>query len=419
MRRVVITGLGIVVPSGIGVEEFWRNSNAGRSYVRHEPTMVELGLQSHVVASVDHFALADQHPPEVVAELEGLSRFTQFGVTAGSMALADAGLPEGRVGSDRAGVIASSAIAGTPEFQDTYQRLSDGGQVPCRPLPPDSRLYDAVFANFTPAWLARRWDLRGPCTALTTGCTAGIDALGLGYDLVRHGELDVALTGAAEAPLCGISYATLDIIGSLAVSDGPPNQASRPFDARRSGFVISEGAAALVLEELEHARRRGARIYAELLGYASLNNANHMTDLAPDGAAMAAVIRQSLAGAGVEPDAIDYINAHGSSTPQNDVFETRAFKTVFGERASAIPISSTKSMIGHPLSPASLVGVIASIGAMELQTVPPTINYEFPDPDCDLDYVPNRARAHTVRTALVTASGFGGIHSCAVVAQPR
>lgn len=417
MRRVVITGLGIVVPSGVGVEQFWRNSTLGRSYTRHEQLMVDMRMKSHVISDLVGFELAEHHPREVVAELADMSRFVQFGATAGAMAIRDAG-PLDPEGGDRRGVVWSSAIGGTPEFQQMYEERSDSGRLALRPLPDGSNFYDSVFLNFVPAWLARRFGLRGPCTSLTTGCTAGIDAMGLGFDLVRHGELDLAVTGAAEAPLCGVSYATLDVIGSLAAADVPPDRASRPFDALRSGFVLGEGSCAAVLEDLEHAVRRGARIYGEVLAYASLNNAHHMTDLAPDGAAMAAVIRTCLRAAGIRGEELDYINAHGSSTPQNDLFETRAFKDVFGARAYQIPISSTKSMIGHSLSSASLVGVAAAIGTMETGLLPPTINQEVPDPDCDLDYVPNQARPAVVRTALVTASGFGGIHSCAVVARP-
>jgi minimal PKS ketosynthase (KS/KS alpha) len=415
MRRVVITGLGIVVPSGVGCAEFWRNNNAGRSFTRYEPSMEAMGLKSHVIASLDGFRLSDHHASDVVDEVGPLSRFVQFGVTAGSMAVRDAGLPEADFTRERSGLVFSSAIGGTPEFQEMYEQQSARGTEALRRLPEGSRFYDSVFLNFTPAWLARRYRLLGPCTSLTTGCTAGIDAMGLGFDLVRFGELDVVVTGAAEAPLCGVSYATLDVIGSLASSDVPAAAASRPFDSLRSGFVLSEGAAAVVLEDWEHACRRGVRVYGEVLAYSSLNNAYHMSDLAPDGAAMAAVLRGCLADADLRPDGIDYINAHGSSTPQNDLFETRAFKSELGEHAYRVPISSTKSMIGHSLSSASLVGVVATIGAMQTGVVPPTINLDHPDLECDLDYVPNRARPHVVRTALVSASGFGGIHSCAAL----
>lgn len=391
MNRVVVTGIGIIAPSGVGKEEFWRNNTAGAGFLSREPKMEEMGIRSRVVSRVAGWAVADHHEPAEAASLSRLSRFAQFGVTVGGMAARDAGLrPVGENGQDggaeagdvdyeRAGVVFSSAIGGTPEFQDTYEELSDRGAHPVDPFPEESCFYDSVFLNYAPAWTARTFGLRGPCTSLTTGCTAGIDAMGLGFDLVRHGDLSLVVTAAAEAPLSGISYATLDIIGSLAVGDWPPERASRPFDARRGGFVLGEGAAAVVLEALDHAIARRARIYGEVLGYASLNNARHMTDLAPDGAAMAAVLRRLIDDADLPVHIVDYVNAHGSSTDQNDLFETQALKTVLGGHAYRIPVSSTKSMIGHSLSAASLTGVIATIGAIRSGMVPPTANYEFPD----------------------------------------
>lgn len=424
MNRVVITGVSIIAPSGVGKAEFWRNNTQGLGCLSHEPLMERIGLRSRVVSRVLGFDLAEHHDPRDLPWLSRLSRFAQFGVTVGAMAAVDAGLPrltQGRlpgVDPGRAGVVFSSAIGGTPEFQEAYEELSERGAHPVDAFPEDSVFYDSVFLNYAPAWTARTFGLRGPCTSLTTGCTAGIDALGLGFDLVRQGELDLVVTAAAEAPLSGLAYATLDVIGSLAVGDWPPERASRPFDARRGGFVLGEGAAAVVLENAASALARGARIYGEVLGYSSQNHAKHMTDLAPDGVAMASVLRGVLRVAGVEPQAVDYVNAHGSSTPQNDVFETQALKAVLGEHAYKIPVSSTKSMIGHSLSAASLTGVIATIGAIETGMVPPTINYEFPDEECDLDYVPNQARRHHVGTALVMASGFGGIHSGALLRGP-
>jgi len=424
VNDVVITGIGIIAPSGVGKADFWRNNTAGLGCLSAEPLMERIGLRSRVVSRASGFDLAAHHRRQDLPWFSRLSRFAQFGVTVGAMAAGDAGLPradEGRLpGSDpgRAGVVFSSAIGGTPEFQDAYEELSEHGAHPINAFPEDSVFYDSVFLNYAPAWTARAFGLRGPCTSLTTGCTAGLDALGLGFDLVREGELDLVVTAAAEAPLSGLAYATLDVIGSLAVGDWPAERASRPFDARRGGFVLGEGAAAVVLENRATAIARGARIYAEVLGYSSQNNARHMTDLAPDGDSMASVLTGVLRVAGAEPHAVDYVNAHGSSTPQNDVFETQALKTVLGGHAYRIPVSSTKSMIGHSLSAASLTGVVATVGAIQTGMVPPTVNYEFPDPECDLDYVPNTARRHHVGTALVMASGFGGIHSGALLRRP-
>jgi minimal PKS ketosynthase (KS/KS alpha) len=430
MNRVVVTGIGIIAPSGVGKEEFWRNNTAGAVFLSYEPEMEKIGVRSRAVSRVAAWDVADHHEPAVAASLSRLSRFAQFGVTVGGMAARDAGLrPVGGNGKDngarasdvdfeRAGVVFSSAIGGTPEFQAAYEELSERGTHPVGPFPEDSCFYDSVFLNYAPAWTAKTFGLRGLCTSLTTGCTAGIDAMGQAFDLVRHGDQSLVVAAAAEAPLSGISYATLDIIGSLAVGDWPPERASRPFDARRGGFVLGEGAAALVLEDLDHAIARRARIYGEVLGYMSMNNARHMTDLARDGAAMAAVLQRLIDDAEVPPEMVDYVNAHGSSTDQNDRFETQALKTVLGDHAYRIPVSSTKSMIGHSLSAASLTGVVATLGAIRSGMVPPTANYEFSDPDCDLDYVPNVPREHHVGAALVMASGFGGIHSAALLRRP-
>jgi 3-oxoacyl-(acyl-carrier-protein) synthase len=415
MNRVLITGVGIVAPSGVGTAEFWANNAAGLSFIEHEPEMVAMGLKSHVVSRVGQFSVHDHLQPDAADEVSPLSRFVQFGIVAGTQAIEQSALVGAMAKPERCAVICSSAIGGTPEFQAAYEDLTDGGRLPVRALPDSSNFYDSVFLNYVPTWLATRFQLRGPCTSLTTGCTAGIDALALGFELVRYGEADVVLAEAAEAPHSGIAYATLDVIGSLSTVDCSPERSSRPFDAKRAGFVLGEGAVAVVLEEYGHARRRSAKSFAEVLGCASYNNAHHMSDLAADGDAMALVIRRCLDEACVQVADVDYINAHGSSTPQNDVFETNAIKQVFGIRAYEVPISSTKSMIGHSLSAASLTGVVAALGAIQHGVIPPTINYEFADPLCDLDYVPNVARKADVRVALVTASGFGGIHTCAIL----
>ncbi|UNS99089.1 alpha/beta fold hydrolase [Streptomyces tubbatahanensis] len=416
MRRVAVTGIGILAPSGSSPEEFWRNNAAGRSWLKHEPLLEALGLKSRTVAPIENFDLRRHHTPQDAAELAGLSRFVQLTVTAGMLACQDASLGEGGFAPERAGTVLSSAIGGTPEFQVAYEEQSDNGTRPLRAFPEEHRFYDAVFLNYPPSWLARRFGLRGPSGTLTTGCTAGLDALGLAFEQIRQGELDIVVAGAGEAPLSGLAYSTLDVIGSLSVAEGPPETASRPFDATRAGFVLGEGAASLVLEDYDHAVARGARVHAEVLGFASSNNAHHMSDLAADGESMTVVIEGALRDAGVEGADIDYVNAHGSSTPQNDVFETQALKRALGqEHARRTPVSSTKSMIGHSLSSASMVGAIAAMGALRYSVVPPTVHYETPDPECDLDYVPNRSRVHETGTALVSASGFGGIHSCAVL----
>jgi 3-oxoacyl-(acyl-carrier-protein) synthase len=330
----------------------------------------------------------------------------------------DSGLPVGRDETSDGGVVFASAVGGAPEMQELYEKLTEAGIPPIRPAPVAASAYDGIFLDYLPGFLSRHYGLTGMTAALTTGCTAGLDALGLAVEAIRDGELPFAIVGAAESPLNGLSYATLDVIGCLSRADGPVSRASRPFDAGRAGFVISEGAAFVVVEDADHARRRGARAYAEVAGFASTSNAHHMTDLLSDGAPMTLTIERALADAAVAPDAVQYINAHGSSTPQNDLFETNAVKSVFGQRAWSIPISSLKSMIGHSLSSASLMALVATIGAMRRGMVPPTANFETPDPACDLDYVTSGARPAELSTTLVVASGFGGIHSAAVLRRP-
>jgi len=414
-RRVVITGLGVVAPSGVTVERFWDATMAGRVCIEDEPLMSRIGLRCRGVARCREFALGDRWPPEEAAELAALGRFAQLGATAGRDAMEDGCLVSSGADLRDGAVLFASAVGGAPEMQELYERLTDGGRPPIRPREVPASAYDGIFLDFVPGWLARRYGIEGPVAALTTGCTAGLDAMSVGFDLVRHGDARFALAGAAECPLNGISYATLDVIGCLSRCDGPVERASRPFDLTRAGFVIAEGAAFVVLEEAGHARARGARTYAEVLAVASTCNAGHMTDLAADGVPMAATLDRALAEAGARPDEVDYVSAHGSSTPQNDLFETNALKLVFGRRAYSIPVSSLKSTIGHALAPASLLALIATVGAVRRSTVPPTANHSLADPECDLDYVTSGARRRPVRTAVVMASGFGGIHTAAVI----
>ena len=308
------------------------------------------------------------------------------------MAVVDSGLDVMQENLESCGIIFSSAIGGTPYIQKIFEQCSEKGTQPLKHVATGENFYNAGMFNYPAYLIARKYEFQGPVTSLSTGCTAGIDALGLSFEMVQRGEMDVMVAGSSEAPLTSLTYSTLDVIGSLSVTDCEASKASRPFDAKRGGFVIGEAAAVLVLEELEHAKNRGAHIYAEVVSYSSVANAFHMTDLPDHGVPMAAVMERALTQGQVEPEELDYINAHGSSTPQNDLFETNAYKKVLGDKAYRLPISSTKSMIGHSLSSASLVGVVATLGAIELSMVHPTINYEFPDPACELDYVPKCSR---------------------------
>lgn len=417
MKRVVITGIGIVAPNGIGKEMFWDNLFSGKSFVDEEPLMNELGIKSKVNCKIKEFNLSHFQSfkdEEFFKHLSEQERFIQLGVISGKMAIEDSGIAGFPDDGKSAGVIYSSAIGGTPGIEKIFRKVSKRGKDKVRYQPVGEHFYNAGMVNYPAVLLAHQYGLKNICTSLSTGCTAGLDSIGMSFDLIRNGEAKVMLAGASEAPLTEITYATLDIIGALCVAEGEPASRSRPFDKERAGFVISEGAACLVLEELEHALERNAHIYGEVLSFASVNNAYHMTDLNEDGKSMAKVISKALDKGAVEPGSIDYINAHGSSTAQNDLFETRAYKLALGEHAYNIPISSTKSMIGHSLSSASTVGVIAALGSFKYSKVHPTINLNSADHKCDLDYVPNVAREHKVNRALTTASGFGGIHSVGI-----
>ncbi len=418
MQRVVVTGIGIVTPAGVGKDEFWANTLAGTSYIESDSEMRTIGTRSQVLSRARCFDpnrfFNDTGDRFLLME----DRFIQFAVAAGMLAVEDAGLKLEQEDPFEIGVITSTAIGGTPTVSAAWERFTARGTREFRYESLGAPLHHAICSNFPGSVLMRKYGLRGMCLALSTGCTAGIDAVGLSFDIIRSGDAQVIIAGASEAPLAPISYATLDVIGALSVFEGEPSKASRPFDAKRAGFVLGEGAGMLVLESLEHALKRGARIYAEVLSFASGSNAFHMSDLPEDGKPMIAVLRAALDQAKLAPNQIDYINAHGSSTPQNDVFETASYKEVFGQHAARVPISSTKSMVGHSLSAASVTGAIAALGAIQLSKIHPTINYEFPDEACDLDYVTEGARETPVRNAMVTASGFGGIHSVGIFQKP-
>lgn len=419
MKRVVITGIGVIAPLGIGKEQFWKNAIRGESFLTADPEMEAMGIKSKVLCRVTDFDLSQHSSGAEFEHLVEQDRVVQFGVCSGTMAWEDSAIDLNREDPERLGTIYSSAIGGTPYIQKIYEQCTNRGTEEISYVQTGENFYNAGMFNYSAALLARKYNFQGHCTSLSTGCTAGLDALGLSFELIQSGEMDVMVAGATEAPLTSLTYATLDVIGSLSVADCEAEKASRPFDAKRGGFVIGEAAAVLVLEELEHALARGAHIYAEVVSYSSVSNAFHMTDLPDHGIPMAAVVKRALETGKVAPEELDYINAHGSSTPQNDVFETNAYKTVLGDWAYRVPISSTKSMIGHSLSSASLVGVVATLGAIELSTIHPTANYEIPDPICDLDYVPNVAREQEVNTAMLTASGFGGIHSAAILRKVK
>jgi len=416
-KRVVITGIGVVAANGQEKEIVWDNLFAGRSYVEFDKHMDDIGAKSKVNCSIKDFEWHRLSQQYGLGEYDNEARFIKFALIAGIKAFEDSKLKSSSYNPSEAGVVFASAIGGTPTFENIYQQLIDKETNTLNYKPIGEFFYNAGMLNYPANILCKRYNFQNMCTAISTGCTGGIDTVGMAYEAIQCGQAKIIMANASEAPLADITYATLDSIGALCTATGEYNTRSRPFDKNRAGFVIGEGAGAIILEELEHALERDAPIYGEVLAYTSKNNANHMTDLLGNGEALVYAIDEAINQAGISKKEIDYINAHGSSTKQNDIYETTAFKKVFGEHAYRININSTKSMLGHSLASASMLGVIAVLGSFKYAKVHPTINLKTHDPECDLDYTPNIAVKRNVQKAMLTASGFGGIHSVGIFAK--
>jgi minimal PKS ketosynthase (KS/KS alpha) len=345
-------------------------------------------------------------------------RFIQFALVAATEAVDDSGLTLDGDPQARVGVCIGSAVGATTRLEDEYVNVSNAGHDwVVDPRYGSAFLHHALVPSSAATEVACRFQAHGPATVVSTGCTSGIDAIGHAHQLIQDGDADVVIAGASDAPISPISLACFDAIRATTGRNDSPETASRPFDVTRDGFVIGEGAAVLVLEEMETARRRGVHIYAEVAGYASRCNAFHMTGLRPDGVEMAHAITAALAQAKTDPTSIDYVNAHGSGTKQNDRHETAAFKRSLGSHAYDVPVSSLKSMVGHSLGAIGAIEAAACALAIEHSVVPPTANYERPDPECDLDYVPKTARDWSVNTVLSVGSGFGGFQSALILRE--
>lgn len=412
-RRVVVTGIGIISPNGIGKENCWKSMINGVSAVKRVTEFDVSQFNTKIAAQVRDFDPLSLGLTK--DEVIRMDRYVQFALVAAQMALEDAKIDLSKINKERMGVSLANAICGTKYMEEEFALVTDSGKNPIDPTLVSPDLYDASMFNTPSSEVSAKYSLKGICNTISTGCTAGTDSVGFSYEAIQDGDADIMITGASEAPITPITFGAFDTVNVLSVHNDEPEKASRPFDNKRNGFVISEGAGLLILEELEHAKKRGAYIYCEITGFGTTCNAFHMTDLPPQGDAMSDCIKLALEDAGIEPKDIDYINAHGSSTRQNDVFETSAYKMALGEYAYKVPISSFKSMIGHPLAGAN--GVELAVGALifENDILPPTINQEEPDPLCDLDYIPNVARQKKVNCMLKTSSGFSGIHSSMVL----
>ncbi|GLR08435.1 beta-ketoacyl-[acyl-carrier-protein] synthase family protein [Mixta theicola] len=413
-KKVVITGLGVIAPNGIGIEKFWSNTLKGISGIKPYEWGKRFGFKSTAIGRIDDFSPFLYDISE--RQIQNSGRYLQFALAAAHMAISDSGLRINEIERFRFGVMVASAIADAATMEQNLLLMTDNGTEENDADWAGRHFYDNLDFGSAAFSIARKYGAMGPVSNLSTGCTAGLDALGFAFEQIRSGKVDVMIAGASEAPLCPLSVGSFEALGALSTRDcADKTQTSCPFSAERDGFVIAEGCGIFVLEEYTHAVQRGAKIYAEVAGYASVNNAWHMTDLPSDGEALASCIFAALKDAKCGTDDIDHIGAHGSSTTQNDANETGAIKRVFGERAYHIPVNSLKAMTGHALAAANAIELVAMCLEIEHQTIFPTINYQQPDGQCDLDYVPNEARAASIRSAIKLSSGFSGIHSAVVL----
>lgn len=408
-RRIVITGVEVLAPGGMGRKAFWDLLTSGRTATRRISFFDPEPFRSQIAAECDFDPqLAGLSPREI----RRMDRATQLAVVCARACLADSGLDLSEADLTRMGVSVGSAVGATTSLEREYLALSDSGRewlVDHRYVSP--HLFDYLVPSSMAAEVAWVAGSEGPTSVVSSGCTSGLDAVGYAYQLITEGATDVMLAGASDAPISPIAVACFDAIKATTPRNDDPEHASRPFDRTRDGFVLAEGAAMLVLEEFERARARGAHIYAEVTGYATRCNAYHMTGLKKDGREMAEAISSALRDSRLDPNLVDYVNAHGSGTKQNDRHETAAFKTTLGEHAYQVPVSSIKSMIGHSLGAIGSIEIAACALAIEHNVVPPTANLHQPDPECDLDYVPNEARDVEVNAVLTVGSGFGGFQS--------
>ena len=404
-RRVVVTGLGVLSPIGNDVKSMWANALAGKSGAGLITTFDTADFAVKISASVKDF-----DPTRYMDRKEArrVDQFIQYGMAAGIQAVVDAGLDDTPADADRIGVAIGSGIGGIIMIEDTHSVLLESGPRRVSPFFVPASVINMISGN-----LSIRYGFRGPNIAIVTACTTGTHNIGIGARMIQYGEADVMVVGGAEMATSPVTVAAFSSMKALSTRNDDPERASRPFDRDRDGFLLGDGAGALVLEEYERARSRGAKVYAELVGFGMSADAHHITAPPDDGAGAVASMRLAIADAQVSPAAVQYINAHGTSTPQGDVAETKAIKTVFGDDTK-VAVNSTKSMIGHLLGAAGAVEAIFTVLALQHQVSPPTINLDNPGEGCDLDYVPNVAREMKIELGLSNSFGFGGTNGTLV-----
>jgi 3-oxoacyl-[acyl-carrier-protein] synthase II len=404
-EKVVITGMGAITPLGLSVQESWQNALLGKSGVGHITLFDASDFQVQVACEVKNFQ------PEMfmpTREARRRDRFEQLASVAADQAIQQAGLVVNEREADRVGVIVSSAVGGLNSLQNTILTVSNGGARKVSPF-----AIPMLMSNGGAGIISIDHGYRGPSFSIASACASGADGIGMAWMMLRAGMIDAALAGASETTISSVGVAAFDRLGAM--SRRNDNSAPAPFDRDRDGLVMGEGAAILVLERESRAQKRGVEILAELAGYAACSDAYHVTAPAEDGVGGSKAMRMAMQAAGVNPQEVSYINAHGTATPLNDLAETRAIKAAFGNLAYNIPVSSTKSMTGHMMGATGALEAIFCVQAIRERVIPPTINYHTPDPECDLDYVPNEARSVNVHTAVSNAFGFGGHNAVLVV----
>jgi 3-oxoacyl-[acyl-carrier-protein] synthase II len=405
-RRVVITGIGLVSPLGTGVQKTWDALIQGKSGVGRITKFDATGYDTTIAAEVKDFS------PENFMDKKEIRRmdvFIQYAVAAASMAMEDSGLKITPANDERVGVVVGAGLGGLITIESSHKILWEKGPGRISPF-----FIPALIVNEAPGQISMRYGAKGPNTSVVTACATGNHNIGDAWRMIQREDADAIIAGGVEATIAPLAVSGFNAMKALSTRNDEPERASRPFDKDRDGFVIGEGAGIVILEELHHALNRGAKIYAEIVGYGLNGDAYHITAPAPDGEGAARCMAMALRGSGIAPEEVDYINAHGTSTELNDLYETKAIKTVFKEHAKKLAISSTKSMTGHLLGGAGGIEAIFTVLTITHGIIPPTINYETPDPECDLDYVPNKARKAEVRTALSNAFGFGGTNAVLV-----
>ncbi len=405
-RRAVITGMGAVTPLGLTAREFWDNLVAGKSGIGPMTLCDPTGYPCRIAGEA-----VDFDPGQFINPREGrrMARFSQLGIAAAMMAVEDAGLDMGSIDPFRVGVLLGNGNGGFPTIEENCRVLVERGGMKMSPF-----FFPMILPNMASANVSRVLGARGYNSTVVTACSASNQAIGDALQKIRNGTVDVMLTGGTEAGISQLGLSGFAVMRALSTRNDAPEKASRPFDAERDGFVPAEGAAILVVESLEHAVARGANILCELAGFGCSSDAYHQVQPEESGESTIMAMRWALEDAGVAPAEVDYINAHGTSTPLNDAVETASIKTYFGDLAGSIPVSSTKSMIGHSLGASGALEAVACVRSITDGVIHPTINYENPDPECDLDYVPNQARNKDVKVVLSNAFGFGGQNACIV-----